>query len=138
MGVNRSAAAAILLAALALPAAAAPSSDASTIDGIVTHVVDGDGLRIGAIEIRLCGIDAPETRRPGGRESTLALTALVLGQRLVCRPVGEGTPCDGRSKRKSYDRIVAQCFLGDQDVAGAQVRSGHAVDWPRFSGGAYR
>ena len=35
------------------------------------------------------------------------------------------------------DRIVAQCFVGDQDIAMAMICSGDAKDWPKFSGGYY-
>lgn len=39
----------------------------------------------------------------------------------------------------SYDRVVAQCFLPDgRDLAAELVRTGLALDWPKFSGGRYR
>ena len=39
----------------------------------------------------------------------------------------------------SYDRVVAECFLDDgRDLAAELVRSGLALDWPKFSGGKYR
>jgi endonuclease YncB( thermonuclease family) len=54
-----------------------------------------------------------------------------------CIQVGGGTPCDGRSPRTSYDRVVAQCFVGGADVSVQMVERGSACDWTRFSGGTY-
>ena len=38
----------------------------------------------------------------------------------------------------SHKRIVAQCFVDGIDISKEMVCSGHAVDWPKFSGGYYR
>ncbi|WP_187289042.1 thermonuclease family protein [Fulvimarina pelagi] len=122
---------ALVLSVLVSPAFADP------IEGRVNAVIDGDGLVVAGTEIRLCGIDAPEATRPGGFEATAHLRALVEGRTVRCLPVGEGSVCDGLSRPTSYDRIVAQCFVGDLDLAGDLVRHGFARDWPRYSGGAY-
>ena len=118
----------VVLVALGLPTACPAMADS---------VVDGDTLYVGRLKYRLCGIDAPEHGQPGSREAADHLRKLIRGKTINCRPVGEGTPCDGRSKRKSHDRIVAQCFVDSRDIAAEMVRSGHAKDWPKFSGGHY-
>lgn len=42
------------------------------------------------------------------------------------------------SEEMSYDRVVASCYLPDgTDVAAKLVEQGLALDWPKFSGGAY-
>lgn len=90
-------------------------------------IVDGDTFRCdGALKVRLWGVDAPERDAPGGLAATRALADLTHQQTVVCRRRG-----------KSYDRIVAQCWVGRRDVAGALVRAGHARDWPKFSRGYY-
>src|SRR5262245_59582399 len=71
--------------------------------------------------IRLCGINAPEKDQVGYFASKQALTMLVSGQILHCLGVGDGSVCDGRSKRMSYDRLVAQCFTGNIDIGEAMV-----------------
>ena len=119
------------LLTIAAPAMAEP------IEGPADHVIDGDGLVVDGTEIRLCGIDAPEARRPGGPEATVRLRELVEGRMVRCVRVGEGSVCDGRSRETSYDRVVATCFVGGRDLAADLVRGGYARDWPRFSGGAY-
>jgi micrococcal nuclease len=88
-------------------------------------------------KIRVCGIDAPERGQVGWTASRDTLLAIVGDKVVRCTPVGEGTVCDGRSKRKSWDRVVAQCFVGGLDVGGALVADRYACDWARFSGGYY-
>lgn len=97
-------------------------------------------LRIGdiTVPIRLCGIDSPEAGHAGGPEATAKMAELIRGKDVQCVQVGEGTPCDGRSRPTSRKRIVAQCFAEGSDLAKEMVCSGHAVDWPKFSGGYYR
>ena len=110
---------------------------AGEIVGKVARVADGDTFTIGRTRIRLCGIQAPERRDPGGPAATAMMRRLIAGRTIRCIPVGEGTPCDGSSPHASHDRVVAQCFAGSRDLAEAMVRAGRADDWPRFSGGAY-
>lgn len=91
-------------------------------------VVDGDGLRLAGYEIRLRGIASPEWNDPGGSEATAALRQAVSGQTVTCYFDGTTT----------YDRHVAECYVGDQDVARTVIRGGWALDCPRYSGGIYR
>ena len=115
-----------------LPAAAEP------ITGSVSHIRDADTFLIGKQPIRLCGIDAPEIGTAEGKKAARFLAQIVRGNARRCIPVNEGTVCDGRSKRYNRDRIVAQCFMQGRDLAEILVREGHACDWPKFSGGAYK
>ena len=114
---------------------------AADLTGKAGKVVDGDTLwvcdRSACHKIRLCGIDAPELTDPRGPAARLALQSLVRSKTIKCVPVGEGTVCDGRSKPTSYDRIVAQCFVSQSDLAAEMVDEGHACDWLQFSGGFY-
>lgn len=93
------------------------------------HVIDGDTIVISGTKIRIAGIDAPELDQPCGKNSKFALIALCKGRQVeaVLQP------------EISYDRIVAKCILEDgTDLAAELVKQGLALDWPRFSGGAYR
>ena len=92
-------------------------------------VIDGDTIVINNIRLRLAGIDAPELDHPWGQQSKWALVQLCKGQTVTARIKPE----------LSYDRRVAECFLPDgRDLAAELVRSGLALDWPKFSGGKYR
>jgi endonuclease YncB( thermonuclease family) len=91
-------------------------------------VIDGDTIDINGMRLRLAGIDAPELDHPHGQKAKRALMRLCKGQ--VIRAVVEGG--------QSYDRLVATCYLPDgTDLSAEMVKTGHAIDWPKFSGGKY-
>lgn len=115
-----------------------PLAYSEPVIGPVTHIRDGDTFVIRNQPIRLCGIDTPETGQKGSREAESYLRQLISGKTVRCIPVSEGTVCDGRSRKTNRDRIVAQCFVSNRDVARALVDARLACDWPKFSGGAYR
>ncbi len=106
---------------------APPARAQDAIVGSVTHVRDGDTIEVEGIAIRLQGIAAPERGDPLGRRATAAMKALVAGRRILCRPDGS----------RSWDRIVARCFLAGRDIGEIMVRLGLARDCPRYSGGRY-
>ncbi len=88
--------------------------------------VDGDTMVCGDQRIRLWGVDAPESYTAAGPAASRALADLTTGQTLVCK-----------AKGRSYNRTVAQCWIGKADVAAELVRRGQAVDWPKYSKGFY-
>ncbi|WP_150524011.1 thermonuclease family protein [Roseibium sediminis] len=110
---------------------------AQEITGTVSRVIDGDTLQINELRVRLCGIDAPEDHNPGAAEALEYLEQLARGKEARCVVVGGGTPCDTRSPVISSKRVVAQCFVGELDLAADLVAKGHACDWPKFSGYHY-
>lgn len=94
----------------------------------IARVVDGDTLAIGTVRVRLWGIDAPEIDSDQGVAAAAAIKGFVGRSVVTCAPKGN----DG------YGRVVALCRRGDgEDLALLMVRSGHAQDWPYFSGGYY-
>ncbi len=131
---------------------AASRANAGNITGTADKIVDDDTLWIcdqsACHKIRLCGIDTPELHDSGGEDARAVLEALVEGKVVACTPVGEGTVCDGRSARTSYDRIVAQCFASENDVTdgwqsrkqliGAAESVGSALSSPISGSGAHR
>lgn len=110
--------------------------------GKVVAVSDGDTFTMesggGKVRVRICGIDAPERGQAGYGQAAGVLSNMIEGKTVHCLQVGEGTVCDGRSRPTSRDRIVAQCFLDNVDIAEQMTRSGTACDWPKFSGGKYK
>jgi micrococcal nuclease len=105
----------ILLAGLLCAGASHP-----VLFGTVTRVVDGDTLVVqlstGPIRVRLYGIDAPEHKQSGGRESAAALTSLVSGERVELEPVNQDR----------YSRMVARVLRGQLDVNAEMIRRGDA------------
>jgi endonuclease YncB( thermonuclease family) len=92
--------------------------------GTLERVRDGDTIIVDGLPIRLKGIAAPESNEPMGRESTLALRALV-GRKLVCMLSGE----------VSYDRMVGWCSLVGLDLGDMQLAAGLARRCPFFDPG---
>lgn len=105
-----------------------PVAGPETLSG-AAYVVDGDTITIRRTQIRLFGIDAPEMNHPHGRNAKSALISLCKGQQVRA----EITDKDG------HGRTVAKCYLPDgRDLSAEMVKLGLAIDWPKFSGGAYR
>lgn len=89
-------------------------------------VIDGDSLRVGGVEIRLQGIDAPEYRQTCeadgrtyacGVASRAALAGLVEGKTVTCRPRGTDR----------YRRMLARCTVDGRDIGEALVGQGAAL-----------
>lgn len=104
----------------------------------IARVIDGDTLELQSRRIRLDGIDAPESgqlcRDNRGRHYDCGATAtqalrtfLANRSDIVCRISG----------RDQYDRLIGDCRADGASVAAWLVNQGHALDWPRYSRGAY-
>ena len=92
-------------------------------------VIDGDTIHIGSHKIRFQGINAPELDEPYGKQAKWALHKMVKGKTITAYPNGE----------KSYDRIVAKCFLDDgRDLAAEMVKMGLALDLPNYPDADYK
>ncbi|TJV70691.1 MAG: thermonuclease family protein [Mesorhizobium sp.] len=104
----------------------------------VASVIDGDTIEIHGQRVRLNGIDAPESRQycddakgfeyPCGRRSAEALDKFLAARPVQCAFV----------TWDRYGRFVGTCTRADgADVAGGMVEHGQALDWPKYSNGAY-
>lgn len=119
----------VLAVAVAL---ASPFASAAEIAGRA-RVLDGDTLAIGAVRVRLHGIDAPELAQtcpePGGGEwacgeaASARLTALTRGRPVLCAP----------RDRDRYGRWVAVCRAGNVDLGARLVTEGLAWAYTRYS-----
>ena len=91
-------------------------------------VIDGDTIDINGTRIRLAGIDAPEMDHPYGKNAKWTLVNLCKGHEVCAVFDGE----------QSYERTVATCYLPDgRDLSAEMVKTGMAIDWPKFSRGKY-
>ena len=102
----------------------------------IASVIDGDTLEIHGKRVRLHGVDAPESRqmceRDGkpwrcGADAANALDAFIAGRTVSCEP----TDVD------RYKRIVAKCSVGGIELGAWLVGHGWALDYERYSKGAY-
>jgi endonuclease YncB( thermonuclease family) len=98
-----------------------------SVSGIVEHVRDGDTIVVSGQPIRLQGVSAPESGTRHGQAATEFMVRLVKGKTVQCDDSGE----------RSYDRIVAVCFLNGRDIGEAIISAGYALECRRYSGGRY-
>lgn len=95
-------------------------------------VLDGDSLRIGKVEIRLFGIDAPESRQTCriseqiwecGRSATRALLEMIGNAKVRCT----------WSERDTYARALATCFSNGVNLNSKLVARGMALSYTKYS-----
>ena len=99
------------------PCEGALPAKGTTFGGVVRYIVDGDGLCVGDkkdpdtwVEVRLADFNAPELKAAGGEDARAALKEIAMGRRAICV-----------AGRKSYDRVVAACRIGNRPL-GALMR----------------
>ncbi len=98
----------------------------------VIRAVDGDTLKVrilaggATIDVRLLGIDTPETHRPetpvecGGRRASRSMHRLADGRLVVL------VTDPSQDRFDKYDRLLAYAIRGRLDLNRAQVRAGWA------------
>ncbi len=102
-------------------------------------VIDGDTIEIQGQRIRLNGVDAPESaqfciNQDGKRYGCGSEAAIVLKLFLE---LSVPTRCEF-VEWDQYGRYVGDCYRADDvSLAVGIVRSGYALDWPRYSKGKY-
>ena len=124
----------------ALLAETKTSLPAASVGEMITgraSVIDGDTVEINGKRIRFDGIDAPEAAqhcsdqknmpvRCGARSAEALAAYLAKSQPTRCSIIGTD----------QYGRFIGTCKRQDgRDISEWMVRSGHALDWPRLSGG---
>ncbi len=120
-----------MMALIALLLSAVPAA-ANELVGVAS-VIDGDTIEICGVRIRLHGIDAPESqqfcaRASGERWRCGQQAALALADRIGRRTVS----CSVRNVDR-YDRAIAVCAHGNEDLNRWLVSEGWAVAYRRYS-----
>ncbi|MCV9910052.1 thermonuclease family protein [Brucella sp. HL-2] len=103
-------------------------------------VIDADTIEIHGQRIRLFGIDAPEGRQTCRDAEDKEYRCGQVGANALDEYIQMSQPIRCQKKDTDrYNRMVATCETAKgEDVAAWLVRSGHALDWPRYSQGRYR
>ena len=117
---------------LLLLISSAPAATPPAVSG-PARVIDGDTIDIGAIRVRLEGIDAPESaqtcqRATGetwhcGTAAVRALSGLVAGRHVDCQRAGQDT----------YGRMLGTCWVGGRDINAEMVSAGYAWAFIKYS-----
>jgi micrococcal nuclease len=79
------------------------------------RAIDGDTIRVGGERIRLRGIDTPELSELEGPAAKRRLEELLRSGSIRIEPRG----------RDVYDRLLADVFVNEQNVAAVLVQEGH-------------
>ena len=97
------------------------------------HIIDGDTIKILNIKIRLHGIDSPEINQNCkdadgtlwrcGKDAKQALIDLVYSQVVTC--IG--------SKRDRYKRLIAKCYVNNQNIESFMAKNGWAIAYRKYS-----
>lgn len=104
--------------------------EAPALSGRVRYVVDGDSLYMNGHkpQIRLWGVDAPESGERGFQAATDYLFLIAQDQRITCQQIDHD----------QYGRTVARCFLPDgREINRLMIESGKATEYRRFTRGFY-
>lgn len=111
---------------------AAPAHAETVVAGIAS-VIDGDTIELHGERIRLFGIDAPESSQhcqdaSGNPYRCGQKAALALAEH-----IGRSTiRCAGNS-RDRYGRLLATCYLGEEDLDAWMVSQGLALAFRKYS-----
>jgi endonuclease YncB( thermonuclease family) len=99
----------------------------------IASVIDGDTIEIHGQKIRLWGIDAPESAQlckstsnikyRCGQQSATYLSNLLKSHPINCKP----------KSFDRYQRIIAKCFLFNDDISAIMVKNGQAVAYLKYS-----
>ncbi len=96
------------------------------------EVVDGDTLVWRGERVRLYGIDAPEGDQVCTRNARDYLCGEAARQWLIDKTDGQDVRCEQRG-RDRYDRLVAVCFAGGENLNEGIVEAGLALAYRRYS-----
>lgn len=93
--------------------------------------IDGDSFHLGANEVRLVGIDAPEGRQTCERNGKAWACGEEARRRLEQLVGGRDLSCDVEDRDK-HGRLLAVCRVGGVDVNRWMVEQGWAVSYGRY------
>ena len=97
------------------------------------RVVDGDGLVIGGISVRLHGIDAPERDQVCTGQRGVAIACGQMARNALAGLIGDREVRCEPETRDRYGRTVAVCFAVDLDLGREMVRLGWARAYTQYS-----
>ncbi len=111
-----------------MPATSEPATFTTGTNALVTRVVDGDTIEVTyeqrTLDVRLIGIDTPESVAPG---VPVQCYALVASRFTTSRLAGERVRLEFDVERTDqYGRTLAYVWLGDELFNETLVRGGYA------------
>ena len=101
--------------------------NASTLQGKVVHIADGDTITVldannTQHKIRLQGIDAPEKAQPFGQKSKQSLSQMVYNKQVTVE----------YQKKDKYGRTVGKVVFNGLDICLEQIKLGMAWHYKQY------
>lgn len=97
------------------------------------RVVDGDTIRVGAVTVRVHGIDAPEQDQTcEDRQGREWPCGVFVTERVQARFGGRTAMCD-LIELDRYGRSVAKCYVDGRDIGAEIVSEGWAEAYREYS-----
>jgi endonuclease YncB( thermonuclease family) len=95
-------------------------------------VIDGDTIHIGTIKYRFFGIDAPEIKQICEKDNKKVKCG-ILAKNFLKNKIGDKIPSCIIKDKDHYQRLVAECFIGNESLSRFMVREGYAVVYAQYS-----
>ena len=93
----------------------------NVLNGVITHVRDGDTIEVAQIPIRLAALNCPEVGSIAG-DLAKSVAQEFRGSQAICFLTGA----------KSYDRFVAYCEIRGRDLGENLMRKTNCKAWKKF------
>ena len=93
----------------------------SFLQGVITHVRDGDTFEVNGIPIRLAALDCPENSTAEGIYAS-SIAKAYQGVEVKCELTGART----------YDRLVGYCEIQDVDFGRMMISKSSCKLWKKF------
>ena len=93
----------------------------SFLQGVITHVRDGDTFEVNGIPIRLAALDCPENSTAEGRYAS-SIAKAYQGAEVKCELTGALT----------HDRLVGYCEIRDVDFGRVMMSKSSCKLWKKF------
>ena len=95
-------------------------------------VIDGDTIHIGTIKYRFFGIDAPEIKQICEKDFK-RVECGILAKNFLKNKISDKIPSCITKDKDRYQRVVAECFIGNESLSRFMVREGYAVAYSQYS-----
>ncbi len=104
---------------------------------LTVSVHDGDTITLNGTRIRLWGIDAPELAQSCENELGQSFKCGDSAKNELVQLIGNKSVSCEAIDIDRYGRTVARCTAGEADLNAEMVKSGWALEYVRYSHGAF-
>ena len=105
-------------------------------------ITDGDTIKINNKKIRFSGIDAPESYFFGKKQICILnkvdiFCGILSKDKLIEKIGNQSIDCKIEKNKDQFNRLLGECFLGNESLSVYMVKNGYAFDYPKYSKGKF-